>query len=118
MSGIGCFPFMHGLHNGCSWSTRPNARTSPALRLKTLLWRATNQEHSDSTASLKMKHLRHTPLLAAAAVACFTMCADGGTNRLYDSLPGMLGAQISEAKAVRRRFLPHAIVGDLDSIRP
>ena len=44
------------------------------------------------------------------------MCADGGANRLYDELPGMLPGQA--AAAVRAQYLPTAIQGDLDSIRP
>lgn len=59
MSGIGCFPFMHGLHNGCSWSTQSIARASPTLRLKALLGRARNLT---TPACFKMKRLCHTPL--------------------------------------------------------
>ena len=35
-------------------------------------------------------------------------CADGGANRLHDSLP----------EDERSAMLPHSIIGDLDSIRP
>lgn len=44
------------------------------------------------------------------------VCADGGANRLYDELPGMLAGQ--PADAVRAAYLPSAIRGDMDSIRP
>jgi thiamine pyrophosphokinase len=44
------------------------------------------------------------------------VCADGGANRLYDELPAMLPGQ--SADAVRSAYLPTAIQGDLDSIRP
>jgi thiamine pyrophosphokinase len=37
-------------------------------------------------------------------------CADGGANRLYDLL-----ADCGEAE--RSKYLPNAIVGDLDSVR-
>ncbi|EFN53214.1 hypothetical protein CHLNCDRAFT_11702, partial [Chlorella variabilis] len=48
--------------------------------------------------------------------ATLRVCADGGANRLYDELPGMLPGQAAEA--VRSQYLPSAIQGDLDSIRP
>ena len=44
------------------------------------------------------------------------MCADGGANRLFDELPAMLPSQAPDA--VRAAYLPTAIKGDLDSIRP
>ncbi|EFJ10261.1 hypothetical protein SELMODRAFT_235596 [Selaginella moellendorffii] len=43
------------------------------------------------------------------------MCADGGANRLYNELPLLLG---QEESIVRERFIPDAIIGDLDSILP
>ncbi|KAI3436160.1 hypothetical protein D9Q98_002217 [Chlorella vulgaris] len=48
--------------------------------------------------------------------ATLRVCADGGANRLYDELPGMLPGE--SAEAVRAQYLPTAIQGDLDSIRP
>lgn len=47
--------------------------------------------------------------------ASLVLCADGGANRLYDELPTMFPNDPPEA--VRARFLPHSIRGDLDSIR-
>lgn len=48
--------------------------------------------------------------------AVLRVCADGGANRLHDELPGMLpGESVAD---VRERFLPDAIRGDLDSLRP
>jgi hypothetical protein len=44
------------------------------------------------------------------------VCADGGANRLFDELPAMLPSQAPDA--VRAAYLPTAIKGDLDSIRP
>ena len=38
-----------------------------------------------------------------------TICADGGANRLYDCAP---------SSNDRSKYIPHAIVGDLDSLRP
>lgn len=52
-----------------------------------------------------------SPLAAAVRV-----CADGGANRLYDELPAMLAGQAPDA--VRAAYLPSAIRGDMDSIRP
>ncbi|KAK3260542.1 cAMP-dependent protein kinase subunit, variant 2 [Cymbomonas tetramitiformis] len=41
---------------------------------------------------------------------------DGGANRLFDDLPGHFPNE--SADAVRKRFVPDVIVGDLDSLRP
>lgn len=43
-------------------------------------------------------------------------CADGGANRLWDALPRLFPDE--DPGKVRARFVPDAIVGDLDSIRP
>ncbi|KAL6766471.1 TPK1 [Auxenochlorella protothecoides x Auxenochlorella symbiontica] len=45
--------------------------------------------------------------------ATLRICADGGANRLYDELRGPSHASDSAPMP-----LPHAIIGDLDSIRP
>jgi thiamine pyrophosphokinase len=37
----------------------------------------------------------------------FKICADGGANRLFDSLD----------EAVRDKYIPNYIIGDLDSLR-
>ena len=37
------------------------------------------------------------------------VCADGGSNRLYD---------VFNNERDRMKYRPHAIVGDLDSLRP
>lgn len=55
-----------------------------------------------------------TPLLIARAAFC--VCADGGANRLHDEVPLMFPHE--DPDAVRARFLPHLIKGDLDSVRP
>lgn len=44
------------------------------------------------------------------------MCADGGANRLHDEVPTLFPDE--PPAAVRSRFLPHLIMGDLDSVRP
>ncbi|CAM9785671.1 unnamed protein product, partial [Heterosigma akashiwo] len=43
-------------------------------------------------------------------LSTFRLCADGGANRLHDSLRAAGGE--------RARHVPHAIKGDLDSLRP
>lgn len=48
--------------------------------------------------------------------ATLRVCADGGANRLFDELPRMLPGSCPEA--VRAQYLPTAIKGDMDSIRP
>jgi thiamine pyrophosphokinase len=48
--------------------------------------------------------------------SCINICADGGSNRLYDELPKLLPTQ--DPDSIRKQFLPHLIRGDLDSIRP
>lgn len=50
------------------------------------------------------------------SAAAFCVCADGGANRLHDEVPRMFPNE--SADAVRSRFLPHLIKGDLDSVRP
>ncbi|MCO5602814.1 hypothetical protein L7F22_056953 [Adiantum nelumboides] len=47
--------------------------------------------------------------------ACFRICADGGANRLYDYLPELLPSD--DPTAVRTRYKPDVIKGDLDLIR-
>ena len=62
-----------------------------------------------------------SPLDPPAAAAAVRVCADGGANRLYDELPGLVAAAAtagpSGAEEVRATYLPSAIRGDLDSIR-
>lgn len=53
--------------------------------------------------------------------ASLTICADGGSNRLYDHFScSKEKEEISEVKADedRKQFVPDVIVGDLDSARP
>ncbi|KAI5084207.1 hypothetical protein GOP47_0000376 [Adiantum capillus-veneris] len=47
--------------------------------------------------------------------ACFRICADGGANQLYDCLPELLPN--SDPTALRTRYKPDVIKGDLDSVR-
>ncbi|KAG1663239.1 hypothetical protein FOA52_004440 [Chlamydomonas sp. UWO 241] len=88
--------------------------------------------------------LNHTLPHATARLwkhAAYKVCADGGSNRLYDSLPAMLGLASSSASGgsssngggggdaasaaaaaaavaeARASHLPDVIVGDLDSLR-
>ncbi|KAL3827834.1 hypothetical protein ACJIZ3_016636 [Penstemon smallii] len=56
---------------------------------------------------------RFTPLLWKHAQ--LRMCADGGANRLYDELPQLFPEE--EALAIRKRYKPDLIKGDMDSIR-
>ncbi|KAK6154194.1 hypothetical protein DH2020_013833 [Rehmannia glutinosa] len=56
---------------------------------------------------------RFTPLLWKHAQ--LHICADGGANRLYDELPLLFPEE--DAVAIRKRYKPNLIKGDLDSIR-
>ncbi|KAG8389477.1 hypothetical protein BUALT_Bualt02G0233400 [Buddleja alternifolia] len=56
---------------------------------------------------------RFTPLLWKHAQ--LRMCADGGANRLYDELPLLFPEE--DALAIRKRYKPDVIKGDMDSIR-
>ncbi|KAL7151243.1 hypothetical protein ABFS83_04G018300 [Erythranthe nasuta] len=56
---------------------------------------------------------RFTPLLWKHAQ--LRICADGGANRLYDELPLLFPDE--DAVAMRKRYKPNLIKGDLDSIR-
>ncbi|GAX84214.1 hypothetical protein CEUSTIGMA_g11637.t1 [Chlamydomonas eustigma] len=47
----------------------------------------------------------------------YKICADGGTNRLFDALPTMLGISGEEVNVTRSAYLPDIVIGDLDSIR-
>lgn len=53
------------------------------------------------------------------AHAAFTLCADGGANRVYDLIHKTYGKsdQHDHAQATLRRLAPDAIHGDLDSLR-
>ncbi|PIN11317.1 Thiamine pyrophosphokinase [Handroanthus impetiginosus] len=60
------------------------------------------------------QHLpRFTPLIWKHAQ--LHMCADGGANRLYDELPLLFPDE--DALAVRIRYKPDVIKGDMDSVR-
>ncbi|XP_058083025.1 thiamine pyrophosphokinase 1-like isoform X2 [Magnolia sinica] len=50
-----------------------------------------------------------------ARAAKLRLCADGGANRLYDEMPGLLSHE--DPSDVRRRYKPDIIKGDMDSIR-
>ncbi|KAL2454224.1 Thiamine pyrophosphokinase 1 [Abeliophyllum distichum] len=56
---------------------------------------------------------KFTPLLWNHA--CFRVCADGGANRLYDEFPQLFPDE--DAFAIRKRYRPDVIKGDMDSIR-
>ncbi|AEE27490.1 unnamed protein product [Arabidopsis thaliana] len=56
---------------------------------------------------------RFTPLLWEHAK--LRLCADGGANRIYDELP--LFFPNEDALAIRNRYKPDVIKGDMDSIR-
>ncbi|KAK9282073.1 hypothetical protein L1049_004985 [Liquidambar formosana] len=56
---------------------------------------------------------RFTPLLWKHAQ--LRLCADGGANRLYDEMPQLLPHE--DAVAVRNRYKPDVIKGDMDSIK-
>ncbi|XP_018716804.2 thiamine pyrophosphokinase 1 isoform X2 [Eucalyptus grandis] len=57
---------------------------------------------------------RFAPLLWQHAQV--RMCADGGANRVYDEMPDLFPDE--DASAIRNRYKPEAIRGDMDSIRP
>jgi thiamine pyrophosphokinase len=47
------------------------------------------------------------------------VCADGGSNRLYDGIANEFKhANESQIEEIRKIYCPHFIIGDLDSIRP
>ncbi|CAA2971850.1 thiamine pyrophosphokinase 1 isoform X1 [Olea europaea subsp. europaea] len=56
---------------------------------------------------------KFTPLLWNNAR--LRVCADGGANRLFDELPKLFPDD--EASAIRKRYKPDLIKGDMDSIR-
>ncbi|KAH6813967.1 thiamine pyrophosphokinase1 [Perilla frutescens var. frutescens] len=56
---------------------------------------------------------RFTPLLWKNAQ--IRICADGGANRLYDELPLLFPDEA--ALAIRKRYKPDVIKGDMDSVR-
>eukprot|EP00873_Tetraselmis_striata_P001329 jgi/Tetstr1/421593/TSEL_001178.t1 len=58
---------------------------------------------------------RVTPLLWQRAT--YVVAADGGANRLYNEVPDMV-AQVFSTEAARDKFVPDAVIGDLDSINP
>ncbi|CAL4893165.1 unnamed protein product [Urochloa decumbens] len=58
---------------------------------------------------------RFAPLLWSRAA--LRVCADGGANRVFDGMPGLLpGGQ--DPDEVRARYKPDVIKGDMDSVRP
>ncbi|OWM77981.1 thiamine pyrophosphokinase 1-like isoform X1 [Punica granatum] len=56
---------------------------------------------------------RFTPLLWQHAQ--LRLCADGGANRVFDEMPGLFPHE--DAVAVRNRYKPDVIKGDMDSVR-
>lgn len=60
----------------------------------------------------------HMPLLTVLLwnKACLRVCADGGANQIYDSVPHLLPHD--DPTEVRKRYKPEVIIGDLDSVRP
>ncbi|KAJ1262587.1 hypothetical protein BS78_09G119800 [Paspalum vaginatum] len=48
--------------------------------------------------------------------AALRVCADGGANRVFDGMPGLLPGQ--DPDEVRQRHKPDVIKGDMDSVRP
>nr|XP_027126672.1 thiamine pyrophosphokinase 1-like [Coffea arabica] len=56
---------------------------------------------------------RMTPLLWSHAQ--LRVCADGGANRLFDELPKFFPQD--DAVAVRKKYKPDVIKGDMDSVR-
>lgn len=57
-------------------------------------------------------------LNAWACAAQLRICADGAANLLLDGLKQWTGCSAEQLPEQRRRYLPHIIAGDLDSIRP
>ncbi|KAJ9696485.1 hypothetical protein PVL29_008621 [Vitis rotundifolia] len=56
---------------------------------------------------------RFTPLVWKHAQ--LRLCADGGANRVYDEMPGLLADE--DGNDVRNRYKPDAVKGDMDSVR-
>ncbi|KAL2238976.1 UNVERIFIED_CONTAM: putative U6 snRNA-associated Sm-like protein LSm4 [Sesamum indicum] len=86
-------------HSSSFLLPNPSADNGPSLTYALLL--------------LNRRLPRFTPLLWKHAQ--LRICADGGANRLYDELPLFFADE--DALAVRKRYKPDVIIGDMDSIR-
>ncbi|RVX20478.1 Thiamine pyrophosphokinase 1 [Vitis vinifera] len=54
-------------------------------------------------------------MVCLCRAAQLRLCADGGANRLYDEMPGLLADE--DGNDVRNRYKPDAVKGDMDSVR-
>ncbi|GAQ89409.1 thiamin pyrophosphokinase [Klebsormidium nitens] len=89
--------------------------TKPTLEHRSDFFKATKQVNQDHVLIVLNYSLpSFVPLLWEQSR--LRVCADGGANRIYDELPRIF--QEEEESAVRARYIPDAIVGDLDSLRP
>ena len=73
----------------------------------------TSSDQKNNDYERKNNNMVNTWRLIQKASVC--VCADGGANRLYDQIP--LCFPDEDADEVRKRYLPHIIAGDLDSVR-
>ncbi|CCE78884.1 Piso0_000918 [Millerozyma farinosa CBS 7064] len=66
-------------------------------------------DHSNTALIILNQKFENITLTKVWSSTVLNVCADGGANRLFECF---------ESEEVRSRFIPHFIVGDLDSIRP
>ncbi|MCO5572933.1 hypothetical protein L7F22_026694 [Adiantum nelumboides] len=100
-----------------SMAKRDASRTELSHRATFLQFESTSEclDNNDINVLVVLNYQLPLIILSLWEQACFHICADGGANRLYDYLPELLPSD--DPTAVRTRYKPDVIKGDLDSIR-
>eukprot|EP00243_Klebsormidium_subtile_P003962 TRINITY_DN1767_c0_g1_i1.p1 TRINITY_DN1767_c0_g1~~TRINITY_DN1767_c0_g1_i1.p1 ORF type:complete len:358 (+),score=-18.54 TRINITY_DN1767_c0_g1_i1:183-1256(+) len=99
----------------CTQVRHMSAMTKPTLEHRSDFFKATKQVNEDHVLIVLNYSLpSFVPLLWEQSR--LRICADGGANRVYDELPRIF--QGDDQSAIRARYIPDAIIGDLDSLRP